>query len=136
MSTKITIPTNRRLFAILHKTGQVENRANIIQEFTKGRTDTASELTEQEAKELCLKLNKPGTNQKPPAHQRMGKKIIALLAGFGWTKGDKPDYDRINGFIQHIGSNNPEKKTLWNLSYQEIQAVLNQVETMVKHARK
>lgn len=126
------------LFAILQKTGQVDNRAEIIEQFTNGRTDTASGLTEQEAKELCLKLNQPATStqQKSPAHTRMGKKVIALLAGYGWTKGQKPDYDRINSFVANIGSNNPDKKKLWSLSYQEMQAVLNQVEAMVKNARK
>lgn len=68
----------------------------------------------------------------------MRGKIIHYLCLMGMTElsADKtkmvPDYDRINAFIQEIGSRNPKGKILNYLYEDELQSVLVQVEAMYR----
>ena len=70
--------------------------------------------------------------------KKMRGKIIHFLCLMGMTKPstDKSksvaDYDRINAFIQEIGSRNPRGKILNYLYEDELKAVLNQVEAMYR----
>ena len=66
----------------------------------------------------------------------MRKAIIGELASIGWTTiEDKPDMDRINNFIKAIGSNNPKKRTVGQLTNSELQYVLTQVRAITKKER-
>ena len=64
----------------------------------------------------------------------MRGKILAILIQMGYTLPDgTPDYARINGFIQNIGSRNPRKAILNFLYKDELALVLIQVEEYQKH---
>lgn len=147
----ITDATRKRLIAILRKLNLFDDRASIIHSFTAGRAQGITSLGEGDARALCGHLQsqnpKPKTpsqwvpGQHVPEHvrgswSRMRAKVIALLASppMNWTVNQKPDYARIDRYIQEIGSNNPEKKKLSYLTYDEMLNVLKQVEQMViKH---
>jgi hypothetical protein len=61
------------------------------------------------------------------------RKVIHLMCLAGYVAEDgKPDYARINKFLQGIGSRNPGKKKLFNLNKTELNAVCTQVEQMAK----
>ena len=70
--------------------------------------------------------------------KKMRAKVIHYLCLMGFTKpnADKEkmvaDYDRINAFIQEIGSRNPRGKILNYLYESELKDVLVQVEAMYR----
>lgn len=152
----ITAATRKRLIAIMRKLGIFDDRASIIHSFTNGRAQGITTIGEGDARALCSHLlssrpaaTEPKSQWVPGGHvpehvrkswSRMRAKVIALLASppMNWTASHmpdhKPDYSRIDRYIQGIGSNNPEKKKLSYLTYDEMLAVLKQVEQMViKH---
>lgn len=64
-----------------------------------------------------------------PGERKMRGKIIHYLCLMGYTKSDgSADYDRINAYVQGIGSRNPRKVILNFLYEGELQDVLVQVE--------
>ena len=74
------------------------------------RTGRLSEMEDEEIKQLLTHLD---TEDKRLRHP-MCKKVIHLLCLTGMVKADQsPDYERINDFVQNIGSRNPKAKVLW-----------------------
>lgn len=125
---------HQRLAAILAKKGLMDTRADIIANFTNGRTSSLRQLTDAEAMELCTRLGYTppmALGQKDPRYDswyRMGSKIIAQLVRLGYEKLGSPDYDRINAYIQTIGTNNPRQVQLWQLNYDEMYQVAKQID--------
>ena len=113
---------------LLKDTKLIEVKDKLVTEFSAGRTTHVSDMSNSEANLLINHLNKA----KEERVVRMRKKIIHLLCIFGMTN-DKgqPDLDRIQAYIKGIGSRNPKKRGLYQLSTVEIRSVLNQVEQMV-----
>jgi hypothetical protein len=66
-----------------------------------------------------------------PAVKRMRGKVIHYLCLMGMVKEDgTADYDRINAFVKHLGSNNPRGVILNFLYERELPAVVTQIEKM------
>ena len=134
------------IFGLLKQAGITEDdeRRAMIKEVTRGRTDSLKALTAAENERLYKHLrNAVGANKHSPkmvskvqrteAWRKRRAYIIHLLALNGWMAGANPDYDRINDFIRHIGSNNPRKVILNFLDEKEMAAVCAQVEALYKN---
>ncbi|MDJ1494180.1 hypothetical protein QNI19_14650 [Cytophagaceae bacterium DM2B3-1] len=126
-----TLEQNRRLWQAANELGLDEEIiGDMVYAETENRTRSSKEMTEKECEALIKQLsNKLNTSKKA-----MRGKIIHLLC----TLPDNPmvdtkgaaDFERINAFIKEIGSNNPKKKILNYLYYQELVNVVTQVESM------
>lgn len=85
--------------------GMHVDRAEIIADFTEGRTESLRELTATEYRELTNHMSTlvgAGEFKKSPAN-RMRKKVIAILCQCGYTKEGMPDMDRINEWCINRG---------------------------------
>lgn len=123
MPTSFTV---RRIHALLASAGLMDQKQNILAGFGVAST---SDLERLDAEALIQYL----TDQRKARCQPMRNAIIHHLALMGYTSGQKPDYDRINNFIKSIGANNPKKKHLNQLSYQELHKVTTQVKAMYQN---
>lgn len=69
--------TLKQLMTLLSAEGLLEQRAEIICNWTKGRTTSARELTPQELAEICTVLQKPAVSL-----DKSRKRLIAAIFGF------------------------------------------------------
>lgn len=125
----INLTQNRALHSLLSQLNLLDQKADLIEQYTDGRTRSSREMSEREAEALvsALKQEKERQTKKSIA------KAIHLLCLLGYVRGNgDPDYGRINTFIQNIGSNNPHRKTLHYLNRKELNAVVTQIEAMYK----
>ncbi len=121
-----------------------DTRKDLIAQVSAGRTESSSQLSEEEAKQLIAHLNRLSNNAAAPtpalnaleeSKRKMRGKIIhyLLLMGYGKPGVESrtmPNWDKINPFIMNIGANNPKKKSLNKLDYEELCKVTTQVEAM------
>jgi len=127
---KILGEQNRALHALLHQLGLMDQKADLVDQASKGRTRSSKDMTWAEADYLIRILR---AQKKERTSKQIGK-IIHLLCLMGYVREDAtPDYNRINKFVQNIGSRNPQRKTLHYLNIQELNAVVTQVEAMYKN---
>lgn len=92
---------------------------------THGRTDSLEEATEHELIGLADYLGKEQNERRRP----MRSAILHKMGLLGYTLPDGTlDYERVNEYIIQIGSRNPGKVILNYLYYDELQAVLTQLE--------
>lgn len=83
------------LHAQLNKLGMMEQKADIICEFTNGRTRSARELFDNELENLVGQLaNAP---VKLPG-DRMRKSIISMAHELGWRKAGRIDMQAVNNW--------------------------------------
>ena len=122
----------KKVFALLNQMGRNKELREILHSFTCGKTDKLSVLTDDEFNAFVSMLK----SEERVMNESMRKAIIGELASIGWTTmEDKPDMDRINKFIKAIGSNNPKKRTVGQLTNSELQYVLTQVRAITKKER-
>lgn len=118
---------NKHLHALLSQLNLMDQKADLVAQFTNGRTMSSKEMSIDEARALIKALE----DQKEQRTKKMRAKIIHLLCLLGMTLADgSPDYPRINRFVSGIGSRNPKRKNLLFLDPKETWAVLCQVEQM------
>jgi hypothetical protein len=116
------------IYILLKDTKLIEIKDKLVIEFSAGSTTHVSDMSYTEANLLIKYLQ----DAKEERIVRMRKKIIHLLCIFGMTNAQgQPDIDRIQRYIRGIGSRNPKKRGLWQLSVSEMRDVLNQVDRMV-----
>ena len=114
---------------LLSSTRLDTNEAMLVEQFTNQRTAVLEEMETREANLLLVHLQ----DIRDMKCKKMRAKVAHLLGVYGMTDAaGKLDWLRINKFIMNIGSRNPRRKKLYNLDPQELKAVLNQVELMVK----
>jgi len=90
-----------KYFAIekkLKQSGMHIDRAELIADFTEGRTSSLKGLTPADYRELTNLMSAMLRNNdfKDDKANRMRKKVIALLCQCGYTSNDRPDMQRIN----------------------------------------
>lgn len=118
---------NKHLHALLTQLNLMEQKQDLVRQFTNGRTISSKDMSIDEARALIKSLE----DQKEQRTKKMRAKIIHLLCLLGYTLDDgTPNYVRINRFIENIGARNPRKKPLPFLDPKETWAVLCQVEQM------
>lgn len=129
MEKQITKNQNKVFHQLISQLEIEDEKGYRIQLATGYRTNSSTELTEKEA---ALMID----NLKAERKKTMGKmqgKLIATLKLLGYvTDGYKEDWERIDNFIEGIGTKNPKKRKLWGLHKTELKAVLNQVEVRYK----
>jgi hypothetical protein len=119
---------NKILHAELGKRGLMEMKADIIGEFTNGRTNSSKELTDAEARELIRILPNPSKGEgswKPKPGDAMRKKILAMAAEIGWKNNGKIDVQRVNAWCEKYSS---FKKPLNAHTTEELNKLVNQFE--------
>lgn len=137
----ITPAQNRKLHALLSKTGKIKFKAELVLSHTDGRTDTSSEMLSYEADNLCHYLNKQLAATEPDAVDRQRKKILAICHTLQWykrdasgaliTKDGRPvlDFDRINTFCT---TKTKYKKPLQAHTAQELPQLVTVFEKLTK----
>ncbi len=130
----ITLKQNKIIHALLAELGLKDLKSEMIEGVTEGRSTSSRDLTNKEAIKLINQL----TAAKHDLTAKTRAKIIHQLCLMGYVKPDgQADYTRITAFIRGIGSHNPKKKNLFQLSPSEINRVCTQVEQMYrKHISK
>lgn len=91
---------NRKFHATLNQLGLMDDKRDIIMEFTAGRTDSARALSNQELRELCEGLN---VGRAIPPGDKQRKAIISMAHEMNWRKAGKADMPRINGWCNTYG---------------------------------
>lgn len=137
MSTKASKEQIIAVNAILAKSGQMDNKPNIIANATNGRTTHSSALTFQEAKALIAALTnaKPyGKTLRKPSKKMVGK-LVAMAHEIGWIKQNvnvgknglqnKKDYSILHDWIEKYGYLH---KPLDQYSYNEFPKLVAQLE--------
>lgn len=116
------------LHTLLSRTGQMQYKREIINDFSGGRTTSSKELSYDEAKYLIGQLN--GLDP----YQKMRKKVFALAYEMGMIYGDTPEDIKMNAakidlFLKSRGT---VKKPLIELNLTELNKVVNQFYVMAK----
>lgn len=94
------------LYQQLRNIGMPSERDEIVFQFTSGRTTSLKDLSPQEYKELVhwmSQLYESKHVKYKEIEDRQRKKVIALFCQMGYTKGDKPDMERINTWCATYG---------------------------------
>ena len=126
----------RIIHAILAKKGLLEDKEALIGTFTEGRTETSTELSEEEAALLIDMLNK---NYVPSLEDlrkdKMARKIIAMSREINWVtrknvvtaKGIevKSDYTALDNWMTKYSY---LKKVLREYTYEELPKLVTQFE--------
>lgn len=132
---KITLTTNRRLHAVLRRLGITDRDqiADMVEQATKGRTQSRKELTELEARGLIRKLNETQKDNAVRA-QRMRRKIIAMAHELGWQRDNaltgqrQADIERIDRWLTTYSG--PKKPLKELTDAKETSKVVTQFENM------
>jgi hypothetical protein len=120
---------NAQLHALLTKLEIMHLKPQIVASATGQRTSTVTEMTDLECKRLIGSLQADEEREMKP----MRGKLIHLLCLLGYVNTfGNADFDRINAFVQQIGTNNPRKQKVFGLTKSELRAVLNQVTVRYK----
>lgn len=126
--------TYTQYFAIEQKMKQSGidiDRAELIADFTHGRTESLKELSPREYCEFIRQLNSllgNGSYQEDKK-QRMRRKVIATLCQCGYVIEGGADMERINGWCISHGV---EHCTLNKHSLKGLQTLIKQAEYMLK----
>jgi len=71
--------TLKKLMTLLSKEGLLENRADIIREWTNGRTTSAAKLTESEIHAMCVVLEKNSIEEMDIKRNRLIASIFGMF---------------------------------------------------------
>jgi len=126
-------PVNRpqlsKIHVLLNQFGILDDKAELVRQFTNGRETSSTQLTFNEARALITHLSKFDPLDK------MRKKVFALAFSTGIIYGDSPDdrkmnVAKLNMFLRERGA---VKKELNKLSKDELVKVVNQFSAMTKN---
>jgi hypothetical protein len=114
----------RAFHAQLNSLGLMDDKANIIKQFTNERTSSARELTDQELYQLLQGLQVGAV--KPPG-DKMRKAIISMAHEMGWRKAGRIDMLAINTWCINKGKYH---KKLNDHNMQELTELVTQFKIM------
>jgi len=124
----ITKPQISKLHVLLTNLGLIDQKAEIVYNFTEGRTESTKELTIQEARQLITNLSE----YDPKERIKAVIFSLAYKAGiiYGSTDEDKKiNTAKLNMFLRERGA---VKKELNQMDYTELVKVHRQFEAIVK----
>lgn len=129
MNKAITKAQLTKIHVLLNQLGLKEQKASIINDLTKGRTESSKEITLYEARDLIEYLS---SNDKD---DRMRRKVFALAYEIGISWGETAEDKKMNAvkidkFLQEKGS---VKKPLYKMNHKELIQTINQFEQIKKH---
>jgi len=111
-----------QFFAILKKIGR--DKEDVVDEFTEGRTESLSALTDGEFKEMMTRLAKFNT---PPLGNDQRRKIIALAKNMRWGKNTRESLIEIDKWLL----NQKYQKPLMQLDLQQLGVMVTVLEQKV-----
>jgi hypothetical protein len=126
----ITTDQLKKLHVLLNQLGLMDEKVNFVYTASNGRATSSKDLTVMEAKSIIEHLSRYDGND------RMRKKIFALAYEAGIIYGDSPADKKMNAakldsFLKERGT---IKKSLNQLSKDELIKTVNQFEQIKKHA--
>ena len=126
---------NQQLHGLLTQAGLHEQKATLVSSYTRGRSSSSKDLTNEEAKLLIAYLAGVA-NVNGEAAQKMRRRIISMAHEMNWhgpltPEGGKQkiDMDRLNEWCIHYSFG---KKVLNRYSYQELPKLVTQFEFVYK----
>lgn len=123
-------PQLKFIFGAIRKLGiRDDARKQMVHSITNGRTESCSELSHTEARELCRKLDQMQTSYKDQERkEKMRKKIISCFHEMNYRHpGGKIDMERIEQWMLHYSY---AHKSIMQYQYNELPRLVTQVETM------
>lgn len=117
----------RAIHALLGEQGLRDEKANIVQAFTGGRTTHSSEMSSSEAAALIghLKSLNPVNNRA----DKMRNKILSMAHEMQWEKDGRIDMDHLNNWCL---AKSYLKKKLDEYEYAELPKLVTQFEQVYK----
>lgn len=126
----------RILHALLAKRGLMDMKAELVDKYTGGRTQSSSQMSKQEIATLIDSLQQGYPDQQPyEAARRMKRRIYSLCYSLGWTVPDPQtgrlvvDNARLDGWMLKYGYLH---KPLRQYKPAELPKLLTQFERFVK----
>lgn len=128
---------NRQLHALLHSTGLLHRKAELVEGFTRGRSSSSKDMNHYEAIDMINYLQAQPkahlasltTSDDKAAADKMRKKIISLAWQMNWTKDGRADMARISHWAEQYGYLH---KPLNNYTYKELPKLLTQFQAIFK----
>lgn len=128
---------NKRLHALLTKTGLHVRKSELVLSFTSGRSSSSKDLSGNEARELINYLDSELQKQMRGIKEKadkMRKKIISFAYQMNWTVpnqrgGFSADIQRINNWCLKSGY---IKKPFNDFEYHELPKLVTQFENVYK----
>ncbi len=134
-----TLQQNKALYSLLSQEGiNADAKAELVYQFTNGRTERSSEMYKNECQELidCLQMRQANKTKKFSPGQKQRSKILSICHELGWFDKFSPekgkimvDIEKLNDWLKEKGA---VKKDLNSLTIQD----LNKVVTQFKNIRK
>lgn len=131
-----TTQQNARLFVLLGKLDiDAEQRAELVHQFTNGRTTSSREMMAYECNSLILHLEKQtGEGDQGGQMYRMRRKVFSIAHEMGWElMNGQVDKDRLNHWLLKYGKH---KKELLKLSAAELRDTITQLERVAERAER
>jgi hypothetical protein len=116
----------------LKNSGVNVDRTDLVHSFTNGKKDSLRALTPFEFREFIRWLNSTFSKHHDELELKcnnMRRKIISLFIKIGWVENGQADMERIYAWVIKSGL---LKKPLKEYSYQELPALVSQVECIYK----
>ena len=123
---------NKRLHAIITKNGLVEQKSDLINGVTQGRSTSSKDLTDTEALNLIEKLEAQYPLSKAIAKidNKQLNKAFFLFRKIGFTTlSDKLDYTRIDAFCL---AKSKAKKKLTDMDSKELTDLIYKLDAIIK----
>lgn len=141
---EITKATLKRLNATIAAKGIMEVKGEMILQFTGGRTERSSKLTESEGQEMCNLLNASKGDRAQTVTEmqkdRMARNIIAMAHELGWIKRGQVmtkdglrvvnDYSALNEWMLKYGYLH---KPLNQYTFSELPELVTQFKSVYSH---
>lgn len=118
---------NKKLYMLLNDTGLIEQKDELVHDFTHGRTHHSSAMSQTECAELINYLNAFQQRNKPEVRKDvMRKKILSMAHEIGWeTASGEINWQRLNKWLSKYGY---EHKHLNAYTYDELTKLVGQFE--------
>lgn len=114
---------------LISKTDNRDEKANIVSQYTNGRTESVREMNEQEAARLIDDLKRLAPNHKAThGGEKMRRKLISMAHELGWKLSNgKIDMKRVNEWCVKYGH---KHVALNQYTYNDLPQLLSQFEKM------
>lgn len=121
----------KRLHVLLNQAGKVEQKAELVLKFSKGRVESSTKLSEPEYRALIEYLEKE-VSKEFLKKQRMRKKLFWLCYELGWISGHSHEQRSLNieivkGIVAKLGY---AKKALDLYTSAELSKLVSQFESI------
>lgn len=128
----ITPPQLAKIHVLLSQLGLLDDKKEIIANFSKGRTESSKELSSEEARQLLISLTEYSPNE------RLKSLIFSLAYQSGIIYGSSQEDKKMNAaklalFLKERGT---VKKELNQMTYPELIKTHRQFEAIVKNTNK